>query len=102
MSILTILISSIGFSLYVFTFSILWTTSIPLWQRANIVCFLSLYAISMGPSTRNGGYLQPRRLLCGDEELTTVSVRPGVRHTDRIGFVMFERGELVLKFFSPY
>ena len=39
--ILMILMSSSGFSLYVFAFSILWTTSSPCTARPNTVCLLS-------------------------------------------------------------
>lgn len=40
-SMLRILMSSIGFSLYVLTFSILWITSKPCTARPKMVCLLS-------------------------------------------------------------
>lgn len=45
--------------------------------------------------------VQPRGFLGRDEELRAIGVGARVGHADRVGLVVFERGELVAKFGTP-
>lgn len=45
--------------------------------------------------------VQPRRLLCRDEELRSVGVGTSVGHADRVRLVVLERGKLVGKLRPP-
>lgn len=77
----------------VFTFSMSWTTSVPLYTLPNTVCL---------PSSLHYSFLPRSRGSC-DEKLRAVCIRKrSVSHTDDVGLVMLQRWmKFVLELTSP-
>lgn len=97
-----ILISSSGFSLYVFAFSILCTTSRPCTARPKIVCLPSSHDYLHQRIANLAQWGSTYRFISRDEELAAVGAGPRVRHADGVGPVVLQRiAELVFELLAP-